>query len=289
MEFDTRFRRKYNHFRRAAQEGRDVRLKIMNEINLKQSVAADAAEAMARLEKRLLGTEHQDYFKRHHTRYSFLINVMLGIGATGRVLDVGASPGHVTAICAELGKDITAADLNPHEQFPARTGQRPMNLFKEMGLPIAAADAATGTLPFAGGSFGLVLFNETLEHLAGSPLPAIREMARVLAPGGMMLITTPNAASLRNRLNLLLGRNIYTPLRVAVNVAAYKCHNREYTLPEVVELVIMAGLEPVRASRHNVGRPISGKLKKIAHAAYYAVTWAWPPGRSLICVVAKKP
>jgi SAM-dependent methyltransferase len=164
-----------------------------------------------------------------------------------------------------------------------------MNLFKEMGLPIAAADAASGALPFAGGSFGLVLFNETLEHLAGSPLPAMKEMARVLAPGGMLLITTPNAASLRNRINLLLGRNIYTPLRVAVNVAPYKCHNREYTLGEVVELIGMAGLEPVRASRHNVGRPVNGTLKKIAHAAYYAATWAWPPGRSLVCVVARKP
>jgi SAM-dependent methyltransferase len=52
--------------------------------------------------------------------------------------------------------------------------------------------AASGyALPFVDASFDLVTANMVLEHLE-APVVALREVARVLAPGGRMLIHTPN-------------------------------------------------------------------------------------------------
>jgi methionine biosynthesis protein MetW len=61
-------------------------------------------------------------------------------------------------------------------------------------------------LPFEEASFDLVTCTEVLEHLF-EPQAAVKEMVRVLRPGGRLLVTVPNAAHWRNRLDLaLLGR-----------------------------------------------------------------------------------
>jgi SAM-dependent methyltransferase len=59
-------------------------------------------------------------------------------------------------------------------------------------------------LPFDDASCDVVVCTEVLEHLAmGGPL--VREMARVLKPGGTAVISVPNIASLKSRIKLLLG------------------------------------------------------------------------------------
>lgn len=256
---------------------------------MKQTFSNTPDEALARLEEKLRGTEHQDFFQSQRGRYRFLLGLAAARHSGGKTLDVGASPGHVSSLCKLMGMDITAVDLYPNEQFPARTGRKPLNLYEEFSIPVAATDISREKLPYADGEFSLIMFNETLEHLIGSPLAPMNEMARVLAPGGRLILTTPNAVSLRNRLSFLFGRNVFTPLEVAINVSPYKCHNREYTLAETADLVRRAGLKIESAGRRNMGEPVSGAGGKIARAVYYAVTWLWPPGRSLLCVVASKP
>jgi ubiquinone/menaquinone biosynthesis C-methylase UbiE len=46
-------------------------------------------------------------------------------------------------------------------------------------------------LPFADGTFDIVTCNMVVEHLA-DPLATFQEMSRVLAPGGLLLVHTPN-------------------------------------------------------------------------------------------------
>lgn len=245
--------------------------------------------AFKQVEAKLPGTEHEINFRNHLPRYRFLMRLVAGAHGGGRALDAGASPGYVSALCAAAGLDITAADLHPLQQFPPEMGRRRMNLFHELNLPVAAVDLADGALPFRDGAFHTVLFNETLEHLVGTPMPAMRDIARALAPGGRLILTTPNVASLRNRIAFLFGRNVFTPLEVIVNVSHYKCHNREYTLAEALSLLRGAGLRTVRAGRVNLGEPAGSPAHALLRSVYYAATWLWPPGRSMIFVVAEKP
>jgi len=50
-------------------------------------------------------------------------------------------------------------------------------------------------LPFADGTFGVVIIKHVVEHLP-HPERSIAEIGRVLAPGGTMILATPNLSSL---------------------------------------------------------------------------------------------
>jgi SAM-dependent methyltransferase len=95
-------------------------------------------------------------------------------------------------------------------------------------------------LPFDDASFDCVLFCEVLEHLTGDPLRAVLELKRVLKPGGVMVLTTPNAARLENVIAFIEGRNMYDPYS---GYGPYGRHNREYTRHELHQLMVHAGFE----------------------------------------------
>lgn len=71
------------------------------------------------------------------------------------------------------------------------------------GIRYAEADFDNATLPYETFAFDLVLCVEVVEHLE-NPGAVLRELARVLRPGGRLLLTTPNVHSLEARLRLLL-------------------------------------------------------------------------------------
>ena len=71
------------------------------------------------------------------------------------------------------------------------------------------------------------------------------------SPGGRLYFTTPNQAYLVNRLRLMLGRNVQTPLLDWIAGFPPARHAREYTFTEVEELLRRAGLTiRYRTSRH---------------------------------------
>ena len=109
-----------------------------------------------------------------------------------------AAPGHASEALHRLGFQVTAADLDAS----AFAGSREIRFEKlDLDLP----------LPFADASFELVHCGDGIEHLE-SPLRALRELARVLAPGGSLLLTTPNYGSLERRLRFLLSGSLAKPL-----------------------------------------------------------------------------
>jgi SAM-dependent methyltransferase len=80
------------------------------------------------------------------------------------------------------------------------------------------------------------VFTEVLEHLHYYYVPLIlSKISRALKPGGVLVLTTPNIASLFRRLRLLLG---IQPI--------YHYHIREYTMKEVVSLLRGAGFEVIK-------------------------------------------
>jgi hypothetical protein len=89
---------------------------------------------------------------------------------------------------------------------------------------------------------------EVIEHLYTSPATVLRCAATWLEPTGLLVLQTPNAASLFKRLRLLAGRHPYQPIR---ETRTNPGHFREYTLGELRFAVNAAGLEVVRWSRHN--------------------------------------
>ena len=92
--------------------------------------------------------------------------------------------------------------------------------------------------PFADESFDVVIFAEIIEHLLMDPCKVLREIKRVLKPGGNLILTTPNVARLENVTKLLAGANIYDPYS---GYGPYGRHNREYNLHELTRLLEYEG------------------------------------------------
>jgi SAM-dependent methyltransferase len=110
-------------------------------------------------------------FQRHVAAYARCAEVL---PREARVLDVGAGTGHSAALLG--ARESVAVDVDPD----ALAGQ---------GRTTVVADMRA--LPFPDASFGAVVAIQSLEHVP-DPERAVAEMARVLAPGGVAAIVTPN-------------------------------------------------------------------------------------------------
>jgi len=147
-----------------------------------------------------------------------------------RILDVGQ------AYESELLRGLPGAVVDSlgfgDERFPPREGERHVAFdLKEAHRPEAWPELA---------GYDIVVCAEVIEHLPVSPLPALRLLASALKPGGWLVLQTPNAARIANRLRLLAGRNPLEPLK---DDLVSPGHIREYTLEEVLALGREAGLE----------------------------------------------
>jgi SAM-dependent methyltransferase len=104
--------------------------------------------------------------------------------APGRaVLDAGCGVGYGTALLAGAGAaEAVGIDVSRESVEAARTGA-PGNASYVVGDVHA--------LPFDDGRFGLVVCFEVIEHVEGQD-DVIGELARVLAPDGVLVISSPN-------------------------------------------------------------------------------------------------
>ena len=125
-----------------------------------------------------------------------------------RVLDSGSGPGSwllqeqrardAGRIALLVGQDVYRPDVTQLDAFV-----------------LARSEA----LPFATGSFDLVLAYNVIEHLP-DPAHALREIARVLAPGGLFMFKTPMANAPLFLLARVLPTRLHKRLKGGIGVAA---------------------------------------------------------------------
>src|SRR5207244_8208891 len=121
----------------------------------------------------------------------------------GAALDIWSGKGElVGAIRKRFGLRTTACDYTD-------------TLMNDSTQRVDIVDLNAGKLPYLDGRFCLVTCVETIEHLEQTR-SLLREIFRVLEPGGLAVITTPNTLNLRSRLSyLLIGfLNLFGPLPI---------------------------------------------------------------------------
>jgi 2-polyprenyl-6-hydroxyphenyl methylase/3-demethylubiquinone-9 3-methyltransferase len=100
-------------------------------------------------------------------------------------LDVGCGAGLLAEPLARLGAKVTGIDASPEVIAVARDHA------SAMGLQI---DYQIGDVQELGGQFDLITCMEVIEHVADAAA-FVHALARRLAPGGLLIMSTPNATS----------------------------------------------------------------------------------------------
>jgi SAM-dependent methyltransferase len=90
------------------------------------------------------------------------------------------------------------------------------SLMRLPDVSVKIADLSTENLPFPDASFDLVTCTEVIEHLEHYRR-TLRDMHRVLKPGGTLVLTTPNILNLKSRIRFLIFGfyNLFGPLHVS--------------------------------------------------------------------------
>lgn len=174
------------------------------------------------------------FMGRYSTQLSPQLADLAGVTAGTRALDVGCGPGALTGeLVARLGESSVAA-VDPSEPFVAAAQER----YPGVDVRLAPAES----LPFPDASFDVALA-QLVVHFMSDPVAGIREMGRVVRPGGTVVACVWDHAGDRGPL---------TPFWLAAHEVDPGVGD-ESALPGVreghlVELFEAAGLEEVGES-----------------------------------------
>jgi len=100
------------------------------------------------------------------------------------IIDLGCGPG---LSLRDLGQRYPAATLYGYDVTPAMISYGQQLAYTGAKPTLALRDVATQPLPHATGTVHLVSMSSVL-HVLDEPLPALAEIRRVLAPGGIFLL-----------------------------------------------------------------------------------------------------
>lgn len=199
--------------------------------------------------------------------------LIINLAADSRVLNVGAAGnaryykehgmgGWLHKRLADRAAGLIGLDIDEAEIAAARN----------IGFDIIAGDCETATL---GETFDLIVLSDVIEHV-GNPGMALANMARHLAPGGRIVITTPNATYAGTCLKALCGRSpnvywdhvaLYTPEHIQAI-----CDRHGYRLQDTAFFTLSDRRTPAM---------------RVASAVVAALALLWPRFHaSFLCVIS---
>ena len=152
----------------------------------------------------LLTTGEMGHFLRYSERRRMqFISRMVPASGVSRLLDAGCGTGELSGNLVNRGFNVIALDLGFESIHRAHAKYSKENI----NIPFVQGDVYR--LPYKDGCFDAVVISEILEHLE-KPQDALREAARILRPGGHIIVSTPYRESLR--FTLCIHCNKKTPI-----------------------------------------------------------------------------
>jgi 2-polyprenyl-3-methyl-5-hydroxy-6-metoxy-1,4-benzoquinol methylase len=234
-------------------------------------VSAESAALVAGLADLDLARDEREYLDLHAPRYERLLDGLRecvgGLGAAEadlRILDVG--PALQTVL---IRREYPAATVDTLGYANRRAAPGEGERHIDLDLNRVGEVAMRPKL----GPYHAIVVAEVIEHLAVPPRDVFDSLAGWTAPGGWVVVQTPNSLALHKRARALAGRDPLGAARDAGPGSHRTGHFREFTRDELEDLADAAGFDAVRAEIANHFRHPGA-----ARRAYDGLTELLPAG-----------
>jgi len=215
------------------------------------------------------GTDRARYLEDHEERLVRTLQVIPAGSTEDRILELGCYLQITPALRTLLNYgEVRGAYLGQGgcdmKSIIARNGE---SFFCAIDL----FDCETARFPYPKGHFTTVLCCELLEHLRRDPMRMLNEIHRVLKDDGVLILSTPNAASMRAVSAVLQGNHpgFYNRYPDPNGESAGDSkHEREYTPAEIAKLLTAGGfvVEHIETSPYgNVPLDTEAGRRALAH------------------------
>lgn len=229
---------------------------------------------LRRIEKSLKSEKELDYFLIHRSRYQYILNyiISLDLETGSKVLDIGCFPPHLFQALEKLGFVVYGIS-SKHEPIKSKR--------------VISLNIESEKIAFKERFFDLIIFTEIIEHLLIDPRIYLKKIKKVLKKDGRLLITTPNAVHLKNRVKVLIGKSSSFSLDQLYgtnlnNDSIYFRHNRELTKEELEKIVIDSGFKINKFEYFSAYGPFRKKLRpdsrsiKLVKIVGFSLTQVYP-------------
>lgn len=175
---------------------------------------------------------------------------------TVRLLDVGCFNGYISFLFRQLGYQVTGTDICELERRDA--------LFARAGIEFVRTNM-NDPHPFGhlgAEAFDVVIIAQVIEHILNHPIGLVRSLAGTMRASGLMILTTPNPATIMSALRVLRGRSMLWGTQAFIDepklaggrvISEAEIHYREYTSVELCHLLESAGLHVERSRYLGLG------------------------------------
>ncbi|HEY4105973.1 MAG TPA: methyltransferase domain-containing protein [Polyangiaceae bacterium] len=189
--------------------------------------------------------EEVDYFSNHRLKLRFPWRLYHGpivhelehalVRTEGAdILNLGSGPFFELSELPRQKKRFTLCDIDPRALELAR---------RIHGAALVAADtvSADAPLPYPDSWFDAVVSMDVVEHVP-EPLPWVESALRVLKPGGLLFLTTPNYASYSLR---ALENTVLELIAQKQGFSRKKLHPSKLDAEKLTELLVRAGARDI--------------------------------------------
>lgn len=184
---------------------------------------------------------HNSYVSNHKVRIALDLDITkMEVKKNSTILEFGSIPLLFTTALSQTKYDVTGCDIAP---------ERYATSVERTGINIVKCDIENEQLPFEDNTFDAIVFNELFEHLRINLIFTLSEVLRVMKPGAILMLSSPNLRSLTGIINFIIrnkayscSENIYTEYK-KLETLGHMGHVREYTTKEVIDFLECIGFK----------------------------------------------
>ncbi len=232
-----------------------------------------------------LSRHWQRELKKHGETAGFLIDNLKNLKGK-RILDIGCGLGIFIHALSLLGAEAEGVDKHILNEWGLAGITE---AWQKNNIKVTVGDFFEASL--GENIFDAVIAENIFEHLRYNQKEFLEKIYKLLAPGGILILSTPNLASALKRARLLLGRSPYWDLKdFFLNKIPYG-HIREFTSEELKWMAEACNFTDVRAETRNINFKTAWlkNPKKYPALLSWLASGACPSLRDTIFLIAQKP